>query len=67
MAGVPPATHDSADAGLDAGNNRMDCLSKQVGDVDNYEKKFTEGKEKAASQVESFYNIATVTSHHGIK
>ena len=45
-----------------AGNNRMDCLSNKVGDVDNYEKKFKEGKVKAASQVESFYNIATVTT-----
>jgi len=35
-------------------------LSTKVGDIDNYEQKF-KTQEKAASTVESFYNIATVT------
>merc|ERR1711934_78094 len=47
-----------------AGSNRVDCLSKKVGDINNYEAKFN-AKEKAASQVESFYNIATDFYEYG--
>eukprot|EP00657_Telonema_sp_P-1_P012493 TRINITY_DN90_c0_g2_i2.p1 TRINITY_DN90_c0_g2~~TRINITY_DN90_c0_g2_i2.p1 ORF type:complete len:335 (-),score=88.92 TRINITY_DN90_c0_g2_i2:131-1135(-) len=48
-----------------AGNhNVVQSLSTKVGDINNYEAKF-HAKEKAASQVESFYNIATDFYEYG--
>jgi hypothetical protein len=46
-----------------SGDLRVDQLSDKVGDINNYEQKF-KTQEKAASTVESFYNIATVTAPH---